>query len=106
FFAGRLKSSINLPAMQRAILLAIGLQHKEVETSADELNMPVSQFLAIFMKILRKIMGHLGSLVSGAMAAEMPDPRAIGVSTENASGAHDDEIIDNKYVPLAANLDD
>ncbi|EMT61321.1 UPF0202 protein C20G8.09c [Fusarium odoratissimum] len=30
----------------------------------------------------------------------------LGVSRENASGAHDDEIVDERYVPLATTLDD
>lgn len=107
YFTGQLKSSINLNNLQQAILLAIGQQHKDIDVVANELNIAsTSQLLAMFMKIMRKIVSHLASLVSGAIAAGMPDPRAIGVSAENASGAHDDEVIDRKFVPLATNLDD
>ncbi|KAK5661721.1 hypothetical protein OQA88_9821 [Cercophora sp. LCS_1] len=107
YFTGRLKSSIKLNGVHEAILLAIGQQHKDVDVIATELNLlSSSQLLAIFMKTMRKIVSHLASIVSGALAAEIPDPRAIGVSTENASGAHDDEIIDRKFVPLTTNLED
>ncbi|KAK0725392.1 GNAT acetyltransferase 2-domain-containing protein [Lasiosphaeris hirsuta] len=106
YFAGRLKSSIKLSGLHQAILLAIGLQHKEVDIIAAELSLPPSQLLAIFMKTMRRITTHLASLVSESIEAEMPDARAIGVGVENASGAHDDEIIDNKFVALDANLED
>ena len=101
-----MKSDIKLSGLQQAILLAIGLQRKDIEIIAGELNLPSSQLLAIFMKIIRKITQHLGSLVSGAIEAEMPDANGLGASRENASGVHDDEKVDNKYVPLEMNLED
>jgi N-acetyltransferase 10 len=106
YFTGRLKSTIKLNSLQQAILLAIGLQHKEIDTIAAELSVPSSQLLAIFMKIMRKIATQLASIISGAIDAEMPDPRSVGVSVDDASGAHDDEIIDKKFAPLEANLED
>ncbi|KAK3385029.1 GNAT acetyltransferase 2-domain-containing protein [Podospora didyma] len=106
YFTGRMKSDIKLSGLQQAILLAIGLQRKDIEVIAGELNLPSSQLLAIFMKIIRKITQYLGSLVSGAIEAEMPDANGLGASRENASGVHDDEKVDNKYVPLEMNLED
>ncbi|KAK3376713.1 GNAT acetyltransferase 2-domain-containing protein [Lasiosphaeria ovina] len=106
YFTGRLKSDSKLSQLQQAILLAVGLQRKEIDAIATELSVPSSQLLAIFMKIMRKITLHLGSLISGAIEAEMPDANKIGVNPENAAGVHDDEIIDNKYLPLDMNLDD
>ncbi|KAK3941365.1 nucleolar ATPase [Diplogelasinospora grovesii] len=106
YFAGRLRNSIKLTGLQQAILLAIGLQRKEVDTVAEELALPSSQLLAIFIKIIRRIATHLASLVSGAIEAEMPKENAIGVTAEHASGAHDDEVIDTKFVPLTADLQD
>ena len=106
YFSGRLRSSIDLSPLQRAILIAIGLQRKEVDISASELNIPPPQLLAVFVKTMRKISTHLASLVSGAIEAEMPDANTVGVSRENASGAHDDEIVNSKYAPLEMSLDD
>ncbi|KAK4203501.1 putative N-acetyltransferase [Triangularia verruculosa] len=105
FFTGKLKE-IKLSGLQQAILLAVGLQRKEVDVVADELGLPASQLLAIFIKIMRKIVSHLSSVVSGAIEAEMPDQGKIGVSRENASGVHDDEVVDNKFVPLEMSLED
>jgi N-acetyltransferase 10 len=106
YFSGRLRSSTKLSGLQQAILLAVGLQRKEIDTVAAELALPPSQLLAIFIKIMRKISSHLGSLVTGAIAAEMPDPSKVGVSRENAAGMHDDEKVDDRFVPLEANLVD
>jgi len=106
YFSGRLRLSPKLSDLQRAMLLAIGIQRKEMETAAEELSVPPSQFLATLMKIMRKITSHLSSLVTGAIAAEMPDPNRVGVSRENAAGVHDDEVVDNKYTPLETRLED
>ncbi|KAK4218425.1 nucleolar ATPase [Rhypophila decipiens] len=105
YFTGRLRSSIELSPLQRAILLAIGLQRKDVDPSAEELNIPPSQLLAVFIKTMRKITSHLASLVSGAIEAEMPDAN-VGVSRQNASAAHDDELINTKFTPLDVSLED
>ncbi|KAK4166557.1 N-acetyltransferase 10 [Cladorrhinum sp. PSN259] len=106
YFTGRLKNSIKLSGLQQAILLAVGVQRKEVDQIADELSLPGSQILAIFIKIMRRITTQLNSVVTGAMAAELPDAGKIGVSRENASGVHDDEIVDDKFVPLQTSLED
>ncbi|KAK4192199.1 N-acetyltransferase 10 [Podospora australis] len=106
YFTGRLRSSCKISELQQAILLAIGLQRKEMDVVADELNQPTSQLMAIFMKIMRKITSELGSLVSETIAAEMPNPNKVGVSRENASGAHDDEHVDTKFVPIQTSLQD
>jgi N-acetyltransferase 10 len=106
YFSGRLKSSTKLSGLQQAVLLAIGLQRKEIDTVAEELAVPPSQLLAMFIKIMRKISSHLGSLVTGAIAAEMPDINKVGVSRADASGVHDDEVVDNKFVALETSLED
>jgi N-acetyltransferase 10 len=106
YFTGRLRSSIKLTPVQQAILLAIGLQRKEVDAVSEELSVQTSQVLAMFIKILRKITSHFASLVTGAIAADMPDPNKVGVSRENAAGVHDDEVVDEKYVPLETRLED
>ncbi|KJK90609.1 hypothetical protein H633G_05517 [Metarhizium anisopliae BRIP 53284] len=107
YFTGRLKKSISLSSVQQCILLGIGLQHKDTETLAQELNnMPSSQLLAMFIKILRKVTSHFGTLVSSSVEAELPRASNLGVTRENASSAHDDEIVDDRFVPLTTSLDD
>ncbi|KAM0556707.1 hypothetical protein ACHAPJ_005766 [Fusarium lateritium] len=106
YFTGRLKSNISLSGVQAAILLAIGLQHKDIEVISQELSLPTPQLLAMFIKILRKVTAHFAALVSDAVDAELPKAERLGVSRENASGAHDDEVVDERFVPLATTLDE
>lgn len=106
YFTGRLRSDIRLTGVQQCILLAIGLQHKDVEEVSKELSLPSSQLLAMFIKILRKMTSHFASLVTAAVDAELPKADRLGVSRENASGAHDDEVVDQRFVPIAENLDE
>lgn len=106
YFSGRLKNGVGLSNLQQAVLLAVGLQRKEVDQIADELTLPGSQVLAMYIKIMRKITTYLNSVVTGAMAAELPDAGKIGVSRQNASGVHDDEVVDDKFVPIQTRLED
>ncbi|KXH48293.1 hypothetical protein CSAL01_05658 [Colletotrichum salicis] len=106
YFTGKLKGDIKLTGVQQAILLAIGLQRKDMDVISSELSLPSSQLLAMFIKILRKITTHFGSLVNAAVEAELPSATKIGVSRENASGVHDDEVVDKKFAPLETSLED
>ncbi|KAH6900029.1 GNAT acetyltransferase 2-domain-containing protein [Thelonectria olida] len=106
YFTGRLKSDIHLSGVQQAILLAIGLQHKDVETVSQELGLPSSQLLAMFIKILRKVTSHFATLVTAAVDEELPKAERLGVTREDASGVHDDEVVDDRFAPLATTLDE
>src|SRR3954468_6089707 len=92
--------------IQSSILLAVGLQRKDLTSIEQELSLPSSQLLAMFIKIMRKMSAHLNSLVSGAIEAEMPTREAIGASTADADGAFDDEIIDSNFEPLETSLEE
>ncbi|KAH9892164.1 GNAT acetyltransferase 2-domain-containing protein [Xylariomycetidae sp. FL2044] len=106
YFTGRLKGGVNLSGIQQAILLAIGLQRKDMDGVTEELPISTSQLLAMFMKIIKKITTHFGTLVAQGIEATMPKANAIGVSLENASGVHDDEKVDTRYAPLEVSLED
>ena len=60
----------------------------------------------MFIKIMRKMSTHFGDLVSGAIEAEMPGRENIGVSREDANEALDDEVVDDRFVPLEQGLED
>ena len=105
YFTGRLKSDIKLTGVQSSILLAVGLQRKDLTVLERELNLPSSQLLAMFIKIMRKMSSHFTALVSGAIEADMPK-NSVGVSRENADAAMDDEEIDEKFAPLAQDLEE
>ena len=50
---------ISLSTIQRAILLAVGLQYKSMDEIAEELKIPTSQCMAMFVKIIRKISDYV-----------------------------------------------
>jgi N-acetyltransferase 10 len=106
YFTGRLKSDIKLTGIQSSILLAVGLQRKDLTAIEEELSLPSSQLLAMFIKIMRKLSSHFSALVSGAIEAEMPKRDTIGVSRADASGAFDDEVVDTQFVPLETGLEE
>ena len=78
YFSGRLKQNVRLTGVQSAILLAIGLQRKVLEDVEKELSLVVSQLLAMFVKIIRKISTHFRELVEGAIVETMPENKTNG----------------------------
>ncbi|KAK7961860.1 GNAT acetyltransferase 2 domain-containing protein [Apiospora aurea] len=105
YFTGRIKSHVNLGGVQQAILMAVGLQRKDVEDVAQELKLQVSQVMAMLIKIMRKMMTYFQKLVAGAVEADMPQANSMGVSAANADSAHDDKI-DVRFNPLEKSLDE
>lgn len=63
--------------LQVAILLATGLQHRDVDEIAKELDIPVSQVLAFFNKTIRKIATHLRELVEKHVSKELIQPNQV-----------------------------
>ncbi|EOO00838.1 putative nucleolar atpase protein [Phaeoacremonium minimum UCRPA7] len=106
YFTGRLRSDIKLTGVQQCILLSIGLQHKDMDEVSEDLTLPPSQLLAMFIKILRKMTAHFGTLVSAAVESELPKAEKLGVSQENATGVHEDETVDTRFAPLETSLED
>ncbi|KAI0121133.1 GNAT acetyltransferase 2-domain-containing protein [Xylariales sp. AK1849] len=106
YFTGRLKDNIDLSGVQQAILLAVGLQHKDVGAVSQELSIQTSQLLAMFIKIVKKMTTHFSSMIAGAMEIDMPKPDTVGVSVDNATGVHDDEKVDTRFAPLETSLED
>ncbi|KAI0108958.1 N-acetyltransferase-like protein [Nemania sp. FL0031] len=104
YFRGRL-TEIHLTTLQRAMLLAVSFQRKDLDSIAAELPLPISQTLAMFTKIVKKFVVHFEGLVSGAVEASLPKD-TIGVSVANASGMHDDEIVDTRFNPLEKTLEE
>ena len=69
-FLGRLRG-VKLTYLQVAILLATGLQHRDVDSIAAELDLPVNQVLAFFNKTIRKIAQHLRELLERQVTPSM-----------------------------------
>jgi N-acetyltransferase 10 len=117
YFQKRLGGDVRLSAVQSAILLALGLQRKTVEEvevssqdsleditptlSQTELQLPVSQILALFVKVVRKIAKRLVDVQKAAISAELPDPSATAESRVGVDAA-----TPNTWKPVETTLED
>ncbi len=109
YFTGRLAPAISVTGVQSSILLAIGLQRKVLEDIEKELGVPVSQLLAMFVKIVRKVASHFRSLVEEAVVETMPAVMpAITDEFETINGNNDGEVEvgRSRFKPLNKNLDE
>ncbi|KAK2747523.1 hypothetical protein FQN57_002015 [Myotisia sp. PD_48] len=104
YFSRRLTPGVNLSGVQQSILLAIGLQRKSFDDVEKELKVAASQLMAMFIKIMRKVSTLFRSTIEGAVAETLPSAD-IGVSIENATGVHDDEVVDQRFRPLEVGLE-
>lgn len=98
-FTGRLLPAVSLTGVQSSLLLAIGLQRKVLEDVEKELGLPMSQLLAMFVKIVRKLSSHFRTLLEEAVQETMPVP----ILTAHNDG---DEVTAAKFRPLPQGLDD
>lgn len=74
YFIGRLKPAVSMTGVQSSILLSIGLQKKSLEHVEKELTLQMSQLLAMFVKIVRKVSAHFRRLLEGAVIETLPQP--------------------------------
>merc|ERR1719430_2673955 len=63
--------NLHLSAVQMAILAGLGLQHKSVDTLAEELELPASQLLALFNRSIRKLSGVLRRIMEGGIEEKL-----------------------------------
>jgi len=92
FFGGRL-GQLHVPRLQAGILLALGLQHVDVDAVAAQFGVAASAVLALFNKVIRKASAFLNAVVEADQAARldaaaaMPPPRAAAASGAPALAA-------------------
>uniref|UniRef100_A0A6B2KWW6 RNA cytidine acetyltransferase n=1 Tax=Arcella intermedia TaxID=1963864 RepID=A0A6B2KWW6_9EUKA len=72
FFAANLSHFVPLSPSQYCILVGLGLQFKNVDTVADELDIKANQVLALFNKAMRKIVKFFISLEEAAEDKLLP----------------------------------
>ncbi|XP_036318719.1 RNA cytidine acetyltransferase [Rhagoletis pomonella] len=70
YFQGKMQE-LQIDTLQKAILLAIGIQGKTVDTIAAELNMPGNQILAKFYDLLKKTTKFLLAIIEGHIESHM-----------------------------------
>ncbi|KAI5954509.1 NAT10 [Candida jiufengensis] len=73
FFSKKTDDQVNLSSVQSAILLAIGLQHKNMDQISAELNLPSNQAMAMFAKIIRKFSTYFRNVLTKSIESDMPE---------------------------------
>lgn len=74
YFSGRFAASdLKLSGVQSSILLALGLQRKVIEDIEAEFTLPVSQALALFVKVIRKITAVVEGIEKSEIDKTIPD---------------------------------
>ncbi|GAA6055695.1 hypothetical protein JCM3770_001025 [Rhodotorula araucariae] len=79
YFSRRFPADVKLSGVQASILCALGLQRKSVEDIESELQLPVAQTLALFVKVIRKLTKALQEVLKEDVARFLP--------TEDAAAA-------------------
>jgi len=103
YFEKRLGDNIRLSAVQASILLALGSQRKTVEQVEAELQLPVNQTLALFIKIVRKISKKLTDIQKAAISAELPSTARASVPARVDSSGRDQP---ENWKPVETSIDD
>ena len=94
FFTGRLKEvpcSVSLSGVQQSILLAIGLQRKDLNELETELNVASSQLLAMFVKVMRKVSTAFRRLNEQAVGASLPGKKSDALHTDQTNKESQDQ---------------
>ncbi|GAB6021233.1 N-acetyltransferase 10 [Chamberlinius hualienensis] len=68
---------IELRPLEKAILVGMGLQHKTADDLAKELELPTTQLLGVFNRIIRKMTNFLSGVVQEVIASTMPEPKRV-----------------------------
>ncbi|XP_062403816.1 RNA cytidine acetyltransferase [Sardina pilchardus] len=74
---------VSLSAAQSALLLGIGLQHKSVDDLEKEIELPGSQLLGLFNRLIRKVVQYCRSIQEKAVEAEMVATKDIAMEPTN-----------------------
>jgi N-acetyltransferase 10 len=64
-------ADVRVSYLQLAIIVAIGLQYRDIDSIATELDLPANQVMAFFNKTVRKISSFLRSLVEAHTKVQM-----------------------------------
>uniref|UniRef100_A0A671P9B0 RNA cytidine acetyltransferase n=1 Tax=Sinocyclocheilus anshuiensis TaxID=1608454 RepID=A0A671P9B0_9TELE len=78
FFLKQL-GDITLSVAQCALLLGIGLQHKSIDELEKEIELPGSQLMGLFNRVIRKVVQFFNTLQESAVEAEMVATKDISM---------------------------
>ena len=109
YFTSRFPTSeVKLTGIQASILLAVGLQRKDIEDVGKELGVQTSQLLAMFGKVVRKVSAWFQRIVEGAVGEEMGGNKEVELmeaSRENAQGL-EEGVGNGRFQPLEEGLEE
>ncbi|KAH9474137.1 hypothetical protein Pst134EA_001179 [Puccinia striiformis f. sp. tritici] len=71
YFSGKFNAETRLSGVQSSILLSLGLQRKSVEDIEGEIKLPVSQTLALFVKVIRKLTKAIQELQKAKFSSQL-----------------------------------
>jgi len=110
FFLQRL--DFDLSAVQSAILLGLGLQHKTIETLEKELELPSSQLLGLFNRTIRKAVQCFNSVLESSFDSQVTkgkevsmEPLAQGLQEDLEEAAKELKEKQKKELEKLKNLD-
>lgn len=89
FFLRQL-GDLSLTTAQNALLLGIGLQHKSVEQLEKEIDLPSSQLMGLFNRLIRKFVQVFTSVQEKAIEAQMATTK--DVEMEPTVGSLNDDL--------------
>lgn len=95
YFTNQLGADFSLSLVQSAILIGLGLEHKTLEELERELQLPPNQMLAMFNKIVKKVIALL----------EDVSVKELGALMFKARSQADEERLDSAMRPLAESLE-
>ncbi|KAJ3931785.1 MAG: GNAT acetyltransferase 2-domain-containing protein [Lentinula lateritia] len=99
-------NNLSLSAVQSAILLGMGLQRKSVEELETELSLPVSQILAMLVKLILKITKCLKDVQKEGLTQSMPDhSTAVSFPSNDGPAASEGETWKNISATVEAELE-
>ncbi|XP_029633434.1 RNA cytidine acetyltransferase [Octopus sinensis] len=81
---------LHLSAVQQALLLGIGLQHKTVDDLEKNIGLAASQLLGLYNRIIRKVVQHLNSIVEKSVEQTLIKEHKI--TMEPVAQTLDDEL--------------
>ncbi|GAA5883429.1 hypothetical protein JCM16303_003792 [Sporobolomyces ruberrimus] len=80
YFSKRFPVDVKLSGVQSSILLALGLQRKSVEDIESELQLPVAQTLALFVKTIRKLTKSIQEILKLDAGRSLPTEAQVSAS--------------------------
>uniref|UniRef100_A0A8C4QVS0 RNA cytidine acetyltransferase n=2 Tax=Eptatretus burgeri TaxID=7764 RepID=A0A8C4QVS0_EPTBU len=81
--------SISLSAVQSALLLGIGLQHKSIDLLAKEIDLPASQLMGLFNRVIRKVIKVFNVIQETAIEQQMAPVKEVEMEPTIQSLASD-----------------